>query len=100
MSIRDLIKWRAENYLSTFKRDNEGFKLEISYEISNILAEWHLESKNIKIPQYQYTTEDFEFSTRWSHESMNYSTEVLFPVVSELIANSSTENMCIVGLSL
>ena len=38
MSIRDLIDWRLENYPSTFKRENEGFKLEISFEISNILT--------------------------------------------------------------
>ena len=56
-------------------------------EMSEVLNQWYLESFGVKIPIYQYTNEDFEYSTHWQQKSMNYSTKVLQPVLNELLIN-------------
>ena len=60
--------------------------LDTTQEITEVLAQFYLESYKVKIPEYQYTCQDFEFSTKWATDSMNYATKVLLPVVKELLA--------------
>ena len=59
-----------------------------SQEMTEILIQWYLESFEIKIPVLQYTNDDFEFSTHWQQKRMDYTTKVLYPVLSEMMINS------------
>ena len=88
MKFKDLFNWRTDSYPSYYTESPQEDQLKTTYEMSNLLAQWYLDSFEIKIPEYQYTGEDFDFSTRWSEESMDYSTKVLLPVVEQLLATS------------
>ena len=88
MKFKDLFNWRTDSYPSYYTEYPQEDQLETTYEMSNLLAQWYLDSFEIKIPEYQYTGEDFDFSTRWSEESMDNSTKVLLPVVEQLLATS------------
>ena len=57
-----------------------------------MVKEWYLESQSIKIPYYQYTNDDFEFSTLWGNKSTDYSTKVLLPVMQQLLTVSNAPN--------
>ena len=48
--------------------------LDTTQEITHVLAQFYLESYKVKIPEYQYTSQDFEFSTKWATNSMNFTT--------------------------
>ena len=76
--------------------------LDTSQEVTEILVQWYLESFEIKIPMFQYTKEDFEFSTKWQQKSMDYTTKVLYPVLSEMMINSlkSEKDLSMPQLSL
>ena len=56
--------------------------------ISNLLAQWYLDSYEIKLPVIQYTDEARQFSAHWERESMDYSTKILLPVVQQLLSTS------------
>ena len=58
--------------------------------MSNLLAQWYLDSFEVKIPEHQYTDEYFQFSSHWAMESMDYSTKILLPVVQQLLFTSHT----------
>ena len=88
MKFKDLFNWRTDRYPSYYTEYPQEDQLETTYEMSNLLAQWYLDSFEIKIPEYQYTGEDFDFSTRWSGASMDYSTNFLLPVVQQLLATS------------
>ncbi|KAI6651363.1 hypothetical protein LOD99_5330 [Oopsacas minuta] len=53
--------------------------------MSHLLVQWYLDCFEVKIPEYQYTNEYFQFDTRWSRESMNY-------VVQQLLANAQASS--------
>ena len=81
----ELLEWRVDNYPSTNNCEDELLDFDTTQEISEILTTYYLEAYEIKIPYYQYTSQDFEFATKWQTESMNYATKVLLPVVKELL---------------
>ena len=83
--FRDLLDWRYAHYPSINSEEIE-MDLDTTQEITEVLAQFYLESYEVKIPEYQYTCQDFEFSTKWATDSMNYATKVLLPVVKELLA--------------
>ena len=86
MDYVDLLEWRLDHYPSVQNESNDITCA--SYEISMIVKEWYLESQGIQIPYYQYTNEDFEFSTLWGNKSTDYSTKFLLPVVQQLLTAS------------
>ena len=86
LPFRDIIDWRQHQYPSITSVINELIDFDTSQEICDVLAQFYLESHEIKIPEYQHTTLDFEFSHKWAKDSIDYPTNVLFPVVMELIA--------------
>ena len=88
MKFKDSFNWKTDRYPSYYTDYPQKNQLETTNEMSNLLAQWYLDSFEIKIPEYQYTGEDFDFSTRWSGESMDYSPNVLLPVVQQLLATS------------
>ena len=82
-------KWKSQYYPSAYDENSEVTNRETSLEISEILSEWYLESYNIQIPIFQFTDEEFKFSSHWGQLSMDYSTKVLLPVVQQLLSNSN-----------
>ena len=90
MKFIDLFNWRTDHYPSTYPVNSNDSQLETSYEMSNLLAQWYLDSFEVKIPEHQYTDEDFQFSSHWARESMDYSTKILLPVVQQLLFTSHT----------
>ena len=84
----ELFDWRQEHFPPTEIPEMRLMDFDTSHEMTDILSQWYLDSDGIKIPYYQYTNEDFNFSTHWQQESMNYSTNVLQPVLNELIINT------------
>ena len=89
MDFRDLLDWKNEYYLSAYEENSEVTNRDTSLEISEILSEWYLESYSIRIPIFQFTDEDFKFSSHWGQESMDYSTKVLIPVVQQLLCDAN-----------
>ena len=61
MKFKDLFNWRTDRYPSYYTEYPQEDQLETTYEMSNLLAQWYLESFEIKIPEYHYTFEDFDF---------------------------------------
>ena len=92
MPFKELFNWRTNNYPSNYTIHSPDDQLETTFVMSNLLAQWYLDSFDIKIPEYQYTDEDYEFSSQWSTKSFDYSTKVLIPVVQQLIAISKTSH--------
>ena len=86
LSFREILDWRLDNYPPQSSPDGELIDFDTTQEISDILVKYYLESNEIKIPEYQYTSQDFEFATKWDTNSINYTTKVLLPVVEELLA--------------
>ena len=84
--FRDLLDWRHDHYPSINNEESEMMDLDTTQEVTEVLVQFYLESYSVKIPEYQYTSQDFEFSTKWATDSMNYATKVLLPVVRELMA--------------
>ena len=77
VDYKDLLDWRLENYPSVLNIDTDVSNA--SYDISEILKEWYSQSQDIKVPLFQYTDEDFAFSTYWGNKSINYSTKLFSP---------------------
>lgn len=101
MKYKDLFDWRMQHYPSIYDLNTDIGNLNASEEISDILREWYLESNNIKIPEYLFTDEDHEISSRWSIESIDYATKVLLPVIQQLlILPNETEMKDLKSLSL
>ena len=87
-SFNELFDWRQEYLPPTKIPETRLTTFDVSQEMDETLCKWYLESLEIKIPVLQYTQDDFEFSTYWGRKSMDYTTKVLHPVLSEMIANS------------
>ena len=61
--FRELFDWRKEHFPPTEIPEIGLMDFDTSQEMGDILSQWYLESHGIKIPYYQYTNEDFQFST-------------------------------------
>ena len=83
LSFQEILDWRHDHYPLINSAIDETMDLDTTQQICDILTQFYLESYEVKIPEYQYTSQDFEFSTKWANESMNYSTKVLLPVIKE-----------------
>ena len=85
--FKELFDWRQRHFAPTKIPENRLMDFDTSQEMYEVLSQWYLESLGVKIPIYQYTNDDFEFSTHWQQKSMNYLTKVFQPVLNELFIN-------------
>ena len=76
MPYNELFDWRMQHYPSTYEGDNAITDYDINLELSEVLNNWYLESHVVKIPFYQYTNEEFDFSSYWERRSTGYSTKI------------------------
>ena len=89
MHYKDLYDWRLEHYSPIYEEDTSSItNYDTSLEISEILNKWYLESQNVSIPYYHYTSEEIEYSSQWERKSTDYVTKVLLPVVQKLLISS------------
>ena len=86
MPYNELFDWRMQHYPSTYEGNNAITDYDINLELSEILNNWYLESHDVKIPFYQYTNEEFDFSSYWERRSTDYSTKILLPVIQQLLS--------------
>ena len=60
MKFIDLFNWRTDHYPSTYPVNSNDSQLETSYEMSNLLAQWYLDSFEVK---YQNTNTQMKISS-------------------------------------
>ena len=85
LPFRQLFDWREEHFPQKEFPEMRLMDFETRQEMADILSQWYLECHSIKIPIYQHSEEDYEYSSHWQQKSMDYATKVLQPVLNELI---------------
>ncbi|KAI6652476.1 hypothetical protein LOD99_7490 [Oopsacas minuta] len=88
MPYNELFDWRVRHYLSTCEGETAITDYDINLEVSEILNKWYLESHDIKIPFYQYTREELDFSSYWERKSTDYTTKILLSKIQQLLNKS------------
>ncbi|KAI6652441.1 hypothetical protein LOD99_7455 [Oopsacas minuta] len=72
MLYKDLYDRRLEHNPPIYDEDASSItNYDTILEISEIMNTWCLESQNVSIPYYHYTSEEIEHSSQWKRKSID-----------------------------